>query len=196
MMQGMIFSWLIGRHAIFGPHSKHTVFFWTSFAKNNMNTDNTVCFVLGLFYCMHLLLSSDTPLKDLKALCLEALPLCTATQRPGTPQRAMQVLCLAWLHLERTKLFGKQHRHIFEMSNSCIWTACLLYYALWGWRSQGLDRFKMNQWHLLLSPDRLSNMHLSSEMFKMSTWLYFQRYAHWMWHSTLKALKNHWCAAT
>lgn len=81
-MQGMFFSWLIGSHTIFGPQSKHTVVFWTTLAKNNVNTDSTVCFVLGLFHWRRLLVCPDTPSQDLKSPfawrhCRSAPPCCS-----------------------------------------------------------------------------------------------------------------------
>lgn len=120
----MLFSGLIGSHTIFGPQSKHMAVFWTSLAKSNVSTGSTVCFVLGLFHWTHLLVSPDkTPFACRH--CPSAPPHCSlALFREQMP-------CLSWLHLEGSKLLGKQDRHTSEMSDSCILTSCL-YYACWG----------------------------------------------------------------
>lgn len=81
MMQGPLLSWLTGSHTIF-VLSQSILVFWTSLAKNNVNTDSAVCFVLGLFYWTDLLVSPDTPSQDLKSPfagrhCPAAPPCCS-----------------------------------------------------------------------------------------------------------------------
>jgi len=123
MMQGMSFSWLIVSHKIFGPRSKRTVVFWTSLARINVNTDSAVCFVLGLFHAFigHLFWCLLTLPQGIST---HPLPGGTATLFHHTAawhsSERKQLPCLTWLHLERSKLLGKQERHAFEMSDSCF----------------------------------------------------------------------------
>lgn len=123
MRQGMLFSGLIGSHTIFGPQSKHMAVFWTSLAKNSVNTGSTVCFVLGLFHWSHLLVSVDkTPFAWRH--CPSAPPCCSlALFREQT--RAMFILAsfrkvqIAW-EARKTHFWSVRLLYLYELLILCL----------------------------------------------------------------------------
>lgn len=141
--------------------AEHTVVSWTSSAKNNVDTDGTVCFVLGFFYWTHLLVSPDALSQGLKSLfawrhCPSA-PLCCSLT--GFREQTVATFILA--PFRKVQIAWKTTKCAFQMSVSCIWTDCLLY---WGEEVKVWITGEMNQWNLSLPPDTLSNLHMSSEM--------------------------------
>lgn len=119
--------------------AEHTAASWTSSAKNNVDTDGTVCFVLGFFYWTHLLVSPDAPSQGLKSHfawrhCPSAPPCCSlACFREQTvatfilaPFRKVQI---AW---KATKPY------ISDVS--LLYLNSLL--IILRWRSQGLGHWK------------------------------------------------------